>query len=143
MLISFFLITPRIQGMKFKKPMMIAFAGYVAAQTLLVNVPDKSYILLMVDVIIEACCFAILGTQVDRMLVVSTDAKERARVFAILFVIMLGITSPFGWIGGRLSEINRIFPFLINICLYICGFILTFLAARYNDRHPLLSASEV
>jgi len=143
MLISFFLITPRILGMKFKKPMMIAFAGYVAAQTLLVNVPDKSYILLMVDVIIEACCFAILGTQVDRMLVVSTDAKERARVFAILFVIMLGITSPFGWIGGRLSEINRIFPFLINICLYICGFILTFLAARYNDRHPLLSASEV
>ena len=34
------------------------------------------------------------------MLVVTVDAKERARIMAILLLIQVAATSPFGWIAG-------------------------------------------
>jgi len=134
MLVFFFLVIPRVRGLHFKRPMLLGFSGYVIAQLILINVPEKSYFLLMANVILEACSYAVLGTQVDRMLVVTVDPKERARIYSILFLLAIAFSSPFGWIAGKLSEVNRVLPFLINITLFICGLLLTFLAARQSRK---------
>ena len=53
-------------------------------------------------------------------------------------VMMLAITSPFGWITGKLSEINRILPFVLNIILYVaCAVLVLFsspLAQHDNNK---------
>jgi hypothetical protein len=45
-------------------------------------------------------------------------------------VVVILLTSPFGWIAGQLSEINRLFPFLLNMGFFLLGMGLVWLAWR-------------
>jgi MFS family permease len=130
MLLFFFLAMPRIRNLRFRNPMIVGFAGFAASQLLLISIPPDNYILLLVSILIEACAIATLGTQVDRMAVVTVEAKERARIMAIVYVVVILCTTPFGWIAGTLSEINRNLPFILNLVLFAIGILLTFFAAR-------------
>lgn len=136
MLAFFFLVIPRIRDLHFRNPMLLGFGGFIAAQALLINIPEKGYVLLLVSVLLETCSYAALGTQLDRMLVVTVEAKERSRILAILLLIQVGATSPFGWIAGQLSAHNRNFPFILNIILFGIGVLLVYRAARLTRRKP-------
>ncbi len=137
MLFFFFLVMPRIKELHFRNPMMIGLLELAASQILLINVPEKNYVLLLVSTFIEACSYATVSTQVDRMMVVTVDAQERARITALLFLVVIIFTTPFGWIAGKLSEINRIMPFILDICLYVAGAVLVFITARYKPKEAV------
>jgi hypothetical protein len=62
------------------------------------------------------------------------DPKERARIIAILYVIVISLTSPFGWIAGILSGMDRRLPFLMNILLLSIGLLLTYFAANVASK---------
>ena len=145
MLLFFFLVMPTIREMRFRNPMLVGFAGFALSQVILITAPAGSYPLLLLSVIIEACSIAALGTQADRLVVVTVNAKERARIMAILYVIVILFTSPFGWIAGLLSEMSRILPFILNIGLFIIGAVFTILAARTKtpDHNPELVEPEL
>jgi MFS family permease len=130
MLIFFFVVIPRVRDMHFRNPMLVGMAGFIAAEFLLINIPEKAYALILLEVLLETCSYAIVGTQIDRMLVVTVDAQERARIMAILLVVQVAATSPFGWIAGMLSSANRNYPFILNIALFIIGAFLVYRAAR-------------
>jgi MFS family permease len=132
MLAFFFVVVPRVRNLPFRNPMLVGFGGFLLSQVVLILVPEKSYLLLLVSTFLEACSMATINPQVDRMLVLTVDEHERARIMALIYVVVLLFTSPFGWIGGMLSEMNRMYPFILNIGLYVAGGILTFLAARYT-----------
>ena len=134
MLIFFFVVVPRVRNLPFRNPMLIGFGGFMLSQVVLVLVPEKSYLLLLVSTFLEACSMATINPQVDRMLVLTVDEQERARIMALIYVIVILFTSPFGWIGGLLSEMDRTYPFVLNISLYAVGGFLTFMAARYTSR---------
>jgi len=131
MLVFFFMVMPRIRNLNFKNPMLVGFCGFILSQVILISVPEKNYLLLLGSTFLEACSMATVNPLVDRMIVLTVDEKERARIMALLYVIVIMFTSPFGWIGGMLSETNRVLPFVLNIALYTVGGILTFKAARY------------
>ncbi len=137
MLFFYFMIMPKIRGIHFKYPMLIGFAGLFASQALLILVPEKKSLLLLVSVLVEACSIASISAFLDKMIVVTVDPEERARIMAILYVIVIMVTSPFGWIAGTLSEINRILPFLLNLALFVLAGLLTFLAARHGENSQL------
>jgi MFS family permease len=141
MLLFFFLAMPRIREMRFRNPMLIGFAGFALSQLLLITIPAQNYALLLVSTLLEACAIATLGTQVDRMAVVTVEAKERARIMAFVYVIVILFTTPFGWIAGSLSEINRDLPFILNLVLFAIGAVLTFLAARQSPPTPVEALS--
>jgi MFS family permease len=134
MLVFFFVVMPRIRNLNFKKPMLIGFLAFILSQVILITVPEKSYLLLLGSTFLEACAMATVNPLMDRMIVLTIDEKERARIMALLYVIVIVFTSPFGWIGGLLSELNRILPFVLNIVLFTLGAILTFQAAAYAAR---------
>ena len=73
------------------------------------------------------------------MLVV--DPEERARIMAILWVMVLVFTSPFGWITGQLSEIDRRLPFVLIIVLFGIGGLLTYLASRSVNSETAVEAA--
>ena len=133
-LIFFFSATPLIRGMNFRNPILIGLCGFIASQLILVTAPVGSYGLLLVSVIVEACSAAAVNIQVDRMFVINVDEAERARIMAIIMVIVVAITSPFGFIAGKLSEVNRILPFVLNIFLFVIGLVLVWMAARSARR---------
>jgi hypothetical protein len=111
-----------------------------------ISIPEKAYSLLLVSTFLEACSYATVSTQMDRMIVVTIEAKERARIMGLLFMVVIAFTTPFGWIAGELSEINRILPFILNTSLYSIGAVLTLLAARYTkqaEKQPMETQVEV
>ena len=136
MLLFFFLVLPRIRDMHFKQPMLLGFALFALSHVLLITAPGLGYLWLLASTFLEACGLAMLSPQVDRMMVVTVDAKERARILAIIYVIVILVTSPFGWIAGLLSEANRVLPFLLNIALFALGGGLVFMAARSAQPEP-------
>ena len=85
---------------------------------------------MLVVTILDACSMPLVGTLLDKLIVLNVDAQERARIMAILYAMVLIITSPFGWIAGQFSEVNRSYPFVLSIIFYALGIALTFLAGR-------------
>lgn len=134
MMFFFFLLMPRIKELHFRNPMAVGFVGLALSQIILIIIPEKSYLLLLVSTLLEACSYATVSTQIDRMIVVTIDAKERARIMGLLLMIVIIFTAPFGWIAGKLSEVNRVLPFVLDIAFYSIGAVLVFLAARQQTR---------
>jgi hypothetical protein len=71
--------------------------------------------------------------------VVTVDPKERARILAIIYVIVILFTTPFGWIAGGLSEVNRALPFMLNIVLFAVGGGLVYMAGRVENNSIISS----
>jgi MFS family permease len=141
MLLFFFLMMPRVRHLRFRNPMLMGYALFIAGQLLLINIPEKNYFLLLLSVVLETCAVPLTGTLMDKLVVITVDAAERARILAILYVIVIVCTSPFGWIAGQLSEIDRILPFVLNLGVLSIGAILVFLAGRVvKDSEPVALA---
>jgi hypothetical protein len=120
-------------------------AGYgllIAGQLLLINVPERNYPLLLASVILETCAVPLTGTFMDKLVVITVDPAERARVLSILYVVVIIFTSPFGWIAGQLSEIDRTLPFVLNLGFLVVGAVLVMLAGRLvQDKKPVLNTA--
>ncbi len=130
MLLFFFFVMPRLRNFEVRLPMILGYVGLVASQIILISIPPRNYGLLLVVTILDACSMPLVGTLLDKLIVLNVDARERARIMAILYAIVLIITSPFGWIAGQFSEVNRSYPFVLCIIFYTLGIALTFLAGR-------------
>lgn len=135
----FFVVMPRLNRMHFKLPLVAGFLGFIASQALLIVAPDQGYGFLVVSVFLEACSFAAVSPLVDKLLVLTVDPHERARIQSILYVGIIMLTSPFGWIAGTLSAHDKNLPFVLNIGLFVLGAILAYRAgqaARQRDAVP-------
>ncbi len=141
MLVFYFTVMPAIGRMHFKLPMAIGFLGYVASQVLLITAPQGQYGFLIMSVFIEACSVAAVLPLIDQMIVLTVDAKERARILSILSVGIILLSSPFGWIAGSLSTLNKDFPFFLNIALFVVGTVLAYLAGRAAQKRTAIEPS--
>lgn len=136
----FFLVMPRIARLHFKLPMVIGFVGYIASQVVLVTAPDQSFFLLIVSAFLEACSFAVISPLIGEMTVLTIDPKERARIQSILYVVVILLSAPFGWIAGTLSSLDKALPFMLNIVLFAIGAALAYVAGEASQKQR---ASEV
>jgi hypothetical protein len=60
------------------------------------------------------------------------ESHERARISALVYVTLLVLTSPFGWIAGQLSAIDRSLPFVLNMGLFVIGAGLVWMIGRWQ-----------
>jgi len=130
MLIFYFVLMPRLRYMDTRKPMLWGLIGLIISQVLLIIVSSGDYLLLIVSTVIEAFSTPAATTLLDKLTVVTVDAKERARIMAMMYVAVIVITSPFGWIAGLLSQANRSLPFILNIILFTVSAILVYITIR-------------
>jgi MFS family permease len=130
MLVFYFTVMPRLRTVDARKPMVFGFAGLILSWIILITIPPQSYFLLLIAVILEGCSVPAVSTLLDKLIATTVEPKERARIMAILYLVMLTCTTPFGWIAGQASQINRSLPFVINIGLFCIGALLAFVASR-------------
>ena len=140
MLVFFFVFIPRMRALHFKVPLIVGFAGFVLSNLLLIAAPEKGYGLLLVSILLEACGIATVSPLVDQMTIRTVDPQERARIQSILYVGIILLTSPFGWIAGNLSEINKNLPFVLNIILDVAGGVLAYIAGEASLRREAAAA---
>lgn len=143
MLLFFFLVMPRLNKTHYQLPLTIGFLGFVTSQVLLITAPVQGYFFLLISVFLEACSFAAVNPLVDKMVVLTVDPKERARIQSILYVSIILFTSPFGWIAGALSEVNKNLPFTLNISLFVIGAVLAYLAGKASQEREKAEAKAI
>ncbi len=130
MLISFFTILPRVHTDNFRKPMFFGFSLFAASQITLLLVPPNGFSLLAVSIVIEAIALSLISPLLDSMQIIMVDPKERSRIISLMYVMVIALSSPFGWIAGLLSSVNRRLPFILILFMLAFGFFLTWMAKQ-------------
>lgn len=118
----FFLLGPSLTNIRrFRAPLWVGFGIFLVSQALLVYMPPHSIMLLSLSVILEGIAAALVNPMTESLLAVSMESNERARVSAMVYVALILVISPFGWIAGQLSSIDRALPFALNMVLFAIG----------------------
>ena len=128
-IVFLFLVSPHLNKEFLKRPLLAGFAFYFVGQIFLIFAPVEGvfkYPVLCVSLVFDSFGSGALLMLSGSLIALNVNAEERARVMAILHMIIMALTSPFGWIGGILSEISRNLPFVLNLCLLTTGFFVTF-----------------
>ena len=123
-----FVIMPHLTKGLLKLPLLTGFICFFIGQTLLILAPVESpflYVTLCVSLIFDGFGFGALGMLATTLVALYVNPEERARVYAIINMIVIAINSPFGWIGGILSDTSRNLPFILNLCLLFIGIVIT------------------
>jgi MFS family permease len=131
MTICFFVIGPRLTNLRrFRLPLWIGFLAFFISQLLLVVMPPHMVPLLLLSVTLEAVASALVSPMTESLLAVSMESNERARVSAMVYVALIVLISPFGWIAGQLSAIDRALPFALNMLLFAIGLVVVWFIGR-------------
>jgi hypothetical protein len=139
----FFVVMPRIAKLHYKLPMVSGFLGSIASQVILITAPAQGYVFLIMSAFLEACSFALISPLMGEMTVLTIDPKERARIQSILYVGVILLTAPFGWIAGTLSAFNKNLPFILNIALFTIGALLAYVAGEASQKRLASEAKAV
>ena len=97
--------------------------------------PARAIPLLVLSVTLEAIAAALVSPMTESLLALTLESDERARVSAIVYVMLIILISPFGWIAGQLSAINRSYPFALNMVLFAIGLVLVWIIGRPGFLH--------
>ena len=93
----------------------------IVSHIFLLVAPPKTLTMVILYIVFEAMGFAIFSPRRDALMTLFVDPKERSRIYALLNMIMIGITAPFGSIIGYMSSTNGTYPFIFNILLFGIG----------------------
>ena len=133
MTFCFFVIGPRLTNLRrFRLPLWVGFAAFLLSQFLLVVMPPQAVLMLVVSEVLEAVASALVSPMTESLLALSMESNERARVSAMVYVALIVLISPFGWIAGQLSAMDRSLPFALNMSLFAIGMVLVWVIGRPN-----------
>lgn len=121
MLLSYFFIVSRLSMRRFKNPLLFCFLAQGASQLLLILMPPGNLPLLVLSVLLEAVALSMLYPLTSTLQMLNIHEEERARVLGIFSAVVFLIIAPFPFLSGQLSEVNRVWPFYINLTLYALG----------------------
>lgn len=131
MMVCFFVIGPRLTNLRrFRLPLWAGFAAYLISQLLLVVMPPQAVFLLVISVTLEGVASALVNPMTESLLALSMETAERARVSAMVYVALIMLISPFGWVAGQLSAMDRSFPFALNMGLFAVGLVIVWLISK-------------
>jgi MFS family permease len=133
MLLFIFMVQARLNRRSYKIPMLTGLVLYIASQLILIGAPKGNLAYLLVYILLEAFAYALVIPMKDSLIVMLVEPAERARIFSLMIAFMIGISAPFGWIAGELSQNNRSWPFILNIVLFAGCF---FLILRARPARP-------
>jgi MFS family permease len=137
MTICFFLIGPRLTNLRrFRLPLWIGFLAFLISQLLLVLMPPRAIPLMVASVMLEAVAISLVSPMTESLMALSMESAERARVSAMVYVALIVLVSPFGWIAGQLSALDRSLPFALNMSLFGLGMVLVWIIGRPSFLTP-------
>jgi MFS family permease len=134
-MVFLFTLVPRLTRLSLRFPLLLAFAGYIVGQSILILTPQEGslrYVLLCVSLSFDGFGSGTLIMLAESLVALHVNAAERARVMALQHMVIMFATAPFGWIGGILSGISRNLPFALNICLLFTGIVVTLVYYHLN-----------
>ncbi len=129
----FFTVISRINQRRLKWPLYGGFLSSIIGCVLLILITKTNvlgYVILVISLIFEALGGAVLHTLRESLVAIHVDPVERSGIMALLQTTVMLVSVPFGYIGGLLSDISRVLPFVLSIALLMLGLLAT--ALFYN-----------
>jgi len=143
MTFCFFVIGPRLTNLRrLRLPLWAGFTAFVVSQFMLVVMPPRTAYLLVISVMLEAIASALVSPMTESLLALSMESDERARVSAMVYVALIVLISPFGWIAGQLSALDRSLPFALNMALFAIGILIVGFISRPGFINSAAQTSE-
>jgi MFS family permease len=129
-LLFIFFIQNRLIRFGYRKPMLVGAVLYIASHALLIFWPGGGMLPLWIYTIVESCAYGLFSPRYDSVIALLIDPAERARMFSLMTFVMLGVNFPIGYIAGRLSDMNRTYPFMLNMVLFTAAFLVIMLSKK-------------
>ncbi|MDR2932115.1 MAG: MFS transporter [Oscillospiraceae bacterium] len=130
-----FFIQSRITRFGYKAPMLVGILFYIASHAVLILSPSATMVTPVIYTVLEALAHALVMPRKDSILALFIDPKERARITSVMTVIVLGISIPFGYITGFMSDINRRLPFVLDIVIFVLAFFVIARSRKLSERN--------
>ena len=127
-IILFFAVISHIEQTKLKWPLFGGFFSVIVSCLLLISIKNASvwgYVILSISLLFEAMGIAVLSTLRESLVAIHVEPAERSGIMALLQTTVMLVSVPFGYIGGLLSDISRILPFVLSIALLLLGILAT------------------
>lgn len=105
-----------------RRPLLIALGTHFIGLSLLIlclHFAKVALAAVFFSAICEAAAIAVMGPLCESIMSVTIPGKERAKVNSLITAMILLISIPIGAVAGQLSQHNRMFPLVLNICLLI------------------------
>ena len=120
----------RLERVKFRIPMWTGLALYAAAMVLLICTPAGNLPCVCVYVVATAIASGLVTPRKDALIQLNIDPRDRARINALIIAATVIVSSPFGYLAGLLSSIDRRLPFGFLFALFLLAMLII---ARMRD----------
>lgn len=129
------LLAPRLSQKQIRQPMLTGWAVFFLSQLILLIIPagPLAVPLLSLSVVLEAAAISVMDPLVDSMLIIHADAEERARVLGLVHAATLLPITAIPACAGMLANVNIIYPFILNFCMYAVGAVFTVGATAHES----------
>ncbi len=134
----FFTVIAHIRQSNLKWPLFGGFLSAIISCILLISITNTGvwgYAILTVSLLFDAMGGAILATLRESLVAIHVDPSERSGIMALLQTTVMLVSVPFGYIGGYLSDISRVLPFVLSITLLMLGIVATGIFYRTSSIH--------
>lgn len=112
-------IQHRLDSVKFRIPLWSGLILHAAATGLLLLAPAGNLACVLIYVLLTAVAGALIGPRKDALLQLNIHPQERARINALIMAFTIAFSSPFGYLAGRLSSLDRRLPFVFVLILFL------------------------
>ena len=112
-------IQHRLNATKFRVPLWMGLTLYCVAALVLIFSPADSPAFVLLYVFVSAVAAALVNPRKDALLQLNINPQERARLNALIMASTVAFSSPFGYLAGWLSSLDRRLPFAFTFLLFI------------------------
>ena len=135
MLLTLVFITPVLATYTRRWPIAMGIGFHIAATFILLLSPaTQNYPLLILSGIFIALGTSVTSPRIDSLVANTIANEERSVINAAMGIILLLISTPFGYIGGVLSDIDPRLPFLLTLTVLLLCLLLLHVATRIEKR---------
>ena len=119
-LLTLTLLTPFLSRITRRWPITLGIGFHIGATAvLLLAPPAQNYPLLVISAILIALGTGISSPPIDALAANAMVNEDRSIANAIVSVVILLLSTPFGYIGGILSDIDTRLPFLLTLAIFL------------------------
>lgn len=140
-LLFMFIAQSKINEKSHKTVMSLGLVIYAIAFACPILFQNFSWVGAILYILFEAVGHAFVYPRKESLLFLYVDKTERSRVYAMLHMIALAITSPFGTIIGYLSDMDRLYPFLFSILVSIACSVFVFFSKAEQKSAEIINST--
>lgn len=107
-----------VNRLPYRPVMTVGYLMFILSHILLIIAPSGNIPYLILYSLLEACSLACIMPRKESLNALLIDKQERSRITGLIFVMMLLISAPFGWLNGFLFDLDGCFPFVLNIVIF-------------------------